>query len=359
MTNFLKTGKFIESNRHILFITPGFPANEQDTQCIPALHIFAKALADSGVKVSIISLQYPFTKKPYTWHGISVYPLNAGNKKLKQLFLAGKAISTASKINKESKVDCVHSFWLHRATTIGVKIANAINAPIIATAMGQEMRAPNRSFQQWKQAKFPIISLCQFQADELKNQGVFPVAIIPWGLTETRSTEKDIDLICVGSLITLKNVEYFLELCVDIKEMYPNIQATIIGDGPMRGFVEGFVEVENLTDNVKILGELPYEETQETIARSKVLVHASEFEGFGMTIIEAMASETHVLSTPVGIAKSLEIPHLIGDAQLDVAMLQMLLKSNRPEAVEFSITDTVNAYRAIYESESKGKESDS
>ncbi|GAB5416851.1 MAG: hypothetical protein Crog4KO_17180 [Crocinitomicaceae bacterium] len=359
MTNFPKTGRFIGFNKHILFITPGFPADEQDTQCIPALHIYAKALKESGTQVSIISIHYPYKSKPYQWNGIAVYPLNGANKKWKLPLLTNKMLSTAKKIHKERPVAVVHAFWLHRATLLAEKVSKSLQVPLVATAMGQEMRNPNRLFQRWEEAKFPIVSLSKYQENALKKRGVIPTDIIAWGVEEKRSSTKTIDLICVGSLIPLKNPQYFLELCSQLKEQMPHFQARMVGDGPQRDLLEQRIKALGLIDNVQLLGSLPYAETQAIIAQSKVLVHASEFEGFGMIVIEAMASETHVLSTPVGIAQSLEIPQLIGDAPLDAAMVQMLLKSERPVAKLFAVSDTVHAYQTIYASVSRERAIDS
>lgn len=355
MTIFLKTGAFIASNKHILFITPGFPESEADSQCIPALWIYAKALFDSGMEVSIISLQYPFVEKQYYWNGISVYPLNGGNKKIKQLTLSKKAIRRAQEIHRNEPIDLVHSFWLHRATEIALKVRKSLRVPMLATAMGQEVRNPKRSFAKWKDADFPIVSISEFQSDALKAKGVIPTAVIPWGIEQSFRKEKDVDLICVGSLIPLKNTSYFIDLCAKMRADAEEFRAIVIGDGPDREALENQIQSNNLKSNIQLMGSMSYEETQAWIARSKVLVHASDFEGFGMTIIEALTNETHVLATPVGIARDLEIPHLIGDPQLDVAMLRMLLKSDQPESQIFSVSETVKAYQTIYESGSKGK----
>lgn len=265
-----------------------------------------------------------------------------------------KAVECAAKIHKEKSVDVVHSFWLHRATDIAMKVSKSLGAPILATAMGQEMRNPNRRFQPWKDVSFPIVSISEFQSDALKREGVFPKVIIPWGVNDKTIEDKRIDLICVGSLIPLKNVSYFVELCIQLKTQSSDFRAVIVGDGPEKEALQHQIQSSGLNANVQLTGALSYEETQQWIAQSKVLVSASSFEGFGMTIIEAMAHETHVLATPVGIAKELEIPHLIGDPKLDVAMLQMLLKTDRPEHQVFPIEDTVKAYEAIYESVSRG-----
>ncbi len=359
MTNFPKTGTFIASNKHILFITPGFPENEQDSACIPALWIYAKGLSESGVKVSIITLQYPFRKGKYKWNGISVFPLNGANKKVKQLLLTNKAIKSAIKIHEENPVDVVHSFWLHRATEIAMKVGQSLNVPVLATAMGQEMRNPKSNFEKWKNVDIPIISISEFQSDALKREGVVPTQIIPWGIDYFGIKDKRVDLVCVGSLIPLKNVAYFVELCALLKSHIPDFKAGIIGDGPEKNAITRQIKENDLESNIQMPGALSYEGAIWWTGHAKVLVSASEFEGFGMTIIEAMACETHVLATPVGIAKELEVPHLIGDPQLDVAMLLMLLKADPPKHKLFSIEGTVSAYKAIYESVSRGKAIDS
>ena len=291
----------------------------------------------------------------YEWNGISVYPLNGANKRMNQLFLTNKAINSAIKIQKEKPVDVVHSFWLHRATEIASKVSKSLRVPMLATAMGQEMRNPKRSFAKWKDADFPIVSISEFQSDALKAKGVIPTAVIPWGIDQPVRKEKDVDLICVGSLIPLKNTTYFIDLCAKMRAESEEFRAIVIGEGPDREALEDQIQSNNLKSNIQLLGAMTYEETQSWIAQSKVLVHASDFEGFGMTIIEALANETHVLATPVGIARDLEVPHLIGDPQLDVAMLRMLLKSDHPEGQLFSISETVKAYQTIYESGSNGK----
>lgn len=274
---------------------------------------------------------------------------------MNQLFLTNKAINSAIKIQKEKPVDVVHSFWLHRATDIAMKISQALTVPLLATAMGQEMRNPNRRFKRWKDVSFPIVSISEFQSIALKREGIIPKAVVPWGIESALTAEKDVDLVCVGSLIPLKNVSYFVELCIQLKSQSADFRAIIIGEGPEKEKLEDQIQANGLKSNVQLLGALSYDETQKWIARSKVLVHAAGFEGFGMTIIEALANETHVLATPVGIAKSLEIPHLIGDLELDGAMVQLLLKADRPESRIFQISETVDAYQTIYESVSRGK----
>ena len=320
------------------------------------MQLYARALKASGTRVSVIAIHYPHTSEKYTWHGIPVYPLKGNNRKFQTLLLKRKAIQIFKTIHKALPVDVVHSFWLNQTTIIGKAVAKSKQLPLVATAMGQEMRTPNPSFLRFKKADFPIVALCDFQKEALKKKGIQPKHIIPWGIEKAISADKKVDLICVGNLVPLKNSGYFVELCAELLKSKPDLRAKIVGIGPLASQLQNQIKDHGLQDHVDLTGVLDYHETQQLIAESRVLVSASEFEGFGMTIIEAMAHKTHVIASPVGIAKELEIPHLTFDVALDAAMIQVQFRSAAPEPILWDIKDTVTAYRAIYESESKEKE---
>jgi glycosyltransferase involved in cell wall biosynthesis len=79
-----------------------------------------------------------------------------------------------------------------------------------------------------------------------------------------------------------------------------------------RGFLEELlkskVEGANLQDAVRFLGYVPEEDLPQVLQASDFFVLPTrELEGFGLVILEAMASGTPVLGTPVG-----GIPELIG-----------------------------------------------
>lgn len=222
--------------------------------------------------------------------------------------------------------------------------------------MGQEMRNANPNFNRWQKATFPIVALSKFHKKSLEEKRVNVRYMIPFGLEKMISAEKDLDLICVGNLIPLKNMGYFIELCAELLKMQHDLKAKIVGTGPLSAALQIQIDESRLQNNVELTGSLDYLETQQLIARSKVLVSTSEFEGFGMTTVEAMASKTHVMASPVGIAGELDIPHLTFDVALDAAMIQLQLRSAAPEPILWDIKDTVARYCAIYESESKEKE---
>ena len=111
----------MSSAKHILFLTPGFPADENDFNCIPPLQEFLLKFRSvyPASKISVISFQYPYQNKQYLWNDIKVNPLGGKNKIYKKIFLWLRAIRQAKEINLTDNVDAIHSFWLGECAMIG------------------------------------------------------------------------------------------------------------------------------------------------------------------------------------------------------------------------------------------------
>jgi glycosyltransferase involved in cell wall biosynthesis len=74
----------------------------------------------------------------------------------------------------------------------------------------------------------------------------------------------------------------------------------IIGDGPDRRTLENEINSQRL-DRVRLLGQLSFEETQNKIAHSRLMIVPSTwFEGFPMVIREAFAFGVPVAATRLG-----------------------------------------------------------
>jgi len=184
----------------------------------------------------------------------------------------------------------------------------------------------------------------------LSKAGIEDVEITPWGIEPMASDEeKNIDLITVGNLIPLKNVGYFVRLCKVLHAENANFKALVVGDGPLRKQLENSVDQAFISSAVKFAGMIDHEKTMRMIARSKVLIHASNFEGFGMTMIEALSVGTKVLATPVGVALNNEnVTHLTLNLEKDLALLKELLTQEPSTPVMYSIDTTVDRYLEIY-----------
>ena len=58
-----------------------------------------------------------------------------------------------------------------------------------------------------------------------------------------------------------------------------------------------------MTERIRFLGELPVEEVPLWYQRISIYVFASRVEGFGLTMLEAMASGDAVVATRAGAAE--------------------------------------------------------
>lgn len=340
--------------KHIALITPGFPANETDTTCITALQLLVRSLKETGCELTVFALHYPFTYDTYRWHGIRVVPLNGRNHPIRRKLLLRKMLQRAfEQVHREHPFDLVHTFWLNEATLWGVELARVFGIPCVATAMGQDVLPENTFLRSlYKRPPDMVITLSGFQQAELRRTNGMRSEVIPHGIDPGLCTpcEKTISIIGVGNLIPLKNYDYFIRVCAELRKERPDIVVYLVGTGTERKQLERLIRIHGLEEVVTLAGQLPYEETLQLLARSKVLLHPSWFEGFGMVFTEALHVRTHILASPVGFAADHElISRLTIHLQHDVAHLIGLLESGLPEQRTHSVTDSATAYLGIYD----------
>lgn len=91
-------------------------------------------------------------------------------------------------------------------------------------------------------------------------------------------------ILFVGRLVSVKNVDKMLVVWNSIENKYPNWQFVIVGDGPERLNLEKLVLNEGIP-RVKFVG---YCNPISYYKKAKLFWMMSTYEGFGMTLIEAM-----------------------------------------------------------------------
>ncbi|MGW8382073.1 glycosyltransferase [Streptococcus parasuis] len=106
------------------------------------------------------------------------------------------------------------------------------------------------------------------------------------------------DILYVGRLSKEKDPLSFLEIVKKLVITYPNIQAIMIGEGPLLIECEDYIRNNSLSDNIKLFGfnKNPYK----FMSKTKLLVMTSVYEGFGLVAIESMLLNTPVVCRPVG-----------------------------------------------------------
>ena len=136
----------------------------------------------------------------------------------------------------------------------------------------------------------------------------------------------------------------------------------MVGDGPERPEAEEQCRRLNLCDDIRFLGK--QHEMEEILAISDLFLLPSEYESFGLSALEAMASGAPVLSTNAGGLPEINLHGVTGymtpvgdiDTMADLATDLLLneeklidFKTNaRKHAQQFDIVNIVPEYEALY-----------
>lgn len=112
---------------------------------------------------------------------------------------------------------------------------------------------------------------------------------------EQVSTEQ-YDVVYLGRFADVKNPMKFIQLVEKLQKKIVPFKAIMIGDGPLLAECTDYIQEHQL--NISLTGfqtnPYPY------LASGKLLVVTSEWEGFGLAAVEALALGKPVIATPVG-----------------------------------------------------------
>ena len=344
---------------HIVFLTPGFPQDEQETHCLTYLQNFIKELSETvdQVQISIITFHYPFTIGEYFWNNIKVYSIGGKNSKgLGKLLLWQKVNSTFKKIEQEKKVDVIHSFWLKECALVGNYLKRKYNILHFTTAMGTEvMRRANYYLYVLNLSKMKIVTTTTFQQEKL--QVAFPnidTTIIPFGISEEKKMdnkeERNIDILSVGSINSVKNIPLFIDIVQRLRQVSKkNIKAVIIGEDQCNGLLKKMIEEKNLKDYVLYLGSQSNDSVKAYMRKSKVLVHTSNFESQGYVFLEALQAGMQIVSRQVGMANKSEKWFIANDLNSFTEATQKALEVTNFESQRpYPIEETVAKYLELW-----------
>lgn len=337
----------------LLFLTPGFPADENDRACIPPLQLLARELARQGVDLQVIALEYPFRRDPYRWHGIPVWPCDGRNRlwckpcTLWRAFRRGHAL-----LDQGPAV--LHSFWLGWASRVGERLSRGRGAPHFTTVMGQDTLSAARHWTPGREARLVVLSDFQNAILE-KTTGCRAAHMIPWGIDEGEiqtvlPQNRPLDALGVGSLLRVKNWEAWLRVVRRAADKRPDLRAELIGEGPERGRLEKLARLLDLEKNVRFAGALSRPAVLEKMRQAKTLLHTAYFESFGFVLAEAAMCGCRTVSAPVGIAPAFDFTGE-NEAVLAEKLLAALDLPLREEPVApFLIKQTALDYLALYRS---------
>ncbi len=301
----------MKSEINLVILTPGFAADDKDSVTIPSLQLFLGKLNSlyPEINIHIISFHYPFVSGHYVWKGIPVFASGGSKCKAVRIFLWIRIFLYLYKYWKKNGIDIIHTFFLNETTLLGLLFGWIKGVPVLATAMGQDVKKKNRYLAIIRLFKPDIVTISEFQANSIPGflnnnlRNVIPFGIDPYYFMEDNAN-RSIDILGVGSLNEIKNYSDFIDIISSLIKIFPGLNCGIIGEGNKRKEIENYILDNHLQDRITLLGELPYEKTIKKMQESKILLHTSLFEGQGLIITEALAAGAYVVSYPVGTAWS-------------------------------------------------------
>lgn len=110
--------------------------------------------------------------------------------------------------------------------------------------------------------------------------------------------EKEFELIFVGRLSDVKRVDIFLECVARLSKEFGQLQAVIVGDGPVREKLEKLSVSLGITERVRFVGWSSL--VADWLRKSKIFLLTSETEGLSQAMVQAMQCGLPVVVSNVG-----------------------------------------------------------
>ena len=341
----------------LVILSPGFPAIEADTTCLPAQQQFVQHVHEQFPDLTIIVLafHYPYINSTYTWKNVHVVSFNGRNKgKLQRLVLWAKVWRKLAAINRSHRIVGLFSFWCTECALVGKHFAQQKKLKHLTWILGQDAKVDNKFVKFIRPQANELLAMSDFLAHTFEvNHGVKPQYVIPNGvdprLFPPQVNKRDIDVLGVGSLIKLKQYDLFIDLIAKLEN--PNIRAVICGKGPEEKALAELIHQHKLEKNISLAGELQHPEVLQLMQRSKIFLHTSYYEGFSTVCLEALYAGAHVISFCKPMPAPIPHWHIVSHEQEMLEKLAELLGSSALEhhpILPYSMKDSAHKIMQLF-----------
>ena len=335
--------------RTFVILTPGFPADESDSTCLPFIQSFVLSVKReySDLNVIVLTFQYPFAKKEYHWNGMKVLGFGGENKGgFFRVIVWLQVWKRLSKIRKENNVIGLLSFWLGECALIGKCFGKKYSIQHYCWLQGQDARKGNRYVGLMKPKSDEIIALSDFLAAEFYRNYAIPIPLviesgIDISLIIKENEKRDIDILGAGSLIALKQYDLFIEIIFELRKTFPSLRAVICGKGPEKVKLEQLIERFELRDNIILADEVPHASVLQLMQRSRIFLHTSIYEGYSTVCAEALFASAKVISFCKPMHHSIENWDIVLDKDEMIGRCKSILENDQ---LQFNsvITNPIN-----------------
>jgi glycosyltransferase involved in cell wall biosynthesis len=224
-----------------------------------------------------------------------------------------RVVRPASRLGEQARLPLVRGELIYSPANLA-PVASGRNVVVIHdTAALRHPEWYSRPYVAWQRAVLPriarrarlVITVSEFSKAEIAEMLGADALVIPNGVDERfrPSPDKDDYALVVGTRIARKNLGALEGAATALRGR--GIELVAAGSG------RSYMRSERVT--IRQLGYVPDDELPALYARARVLLMPSLYEGFGLPVLEAMAS-----GTPVVAANRGALPETAGDAALVV-----------------------------------------
>lgn len=130
-----------------------------------------------------------------------------------------------------------------------------------------------------------------------KNIEVIPNVVSSLFVPKNKLKNDKFNFIAMGRLVPVKQFDKIISAFVDVFREDKNVTMTIIGDGSEYKYLKQMIKKNNMTDQIIMTGALNRNCVAERLEKADALICYSQFETFGVPIIEAWACGLPVIAS--------------------------------------------------------------
>ncbi len=155
-----------------------------------------------------------------------------------------------------------------------------------------------------KNSRYFVLCTGYYAARDFRLVGMNQKKLLRWGyfsavkeLTREYSNST-VNILWTGRFVELKHPEFALEAAQRLKQENIDFRLSFIGMGPEQDKMQEYIDVNNLNDNVRILGSMPTDEVQKYMDNADIALFTSDRrEGWGAVVNEAMVGGCAVVAS--------------------------------------------------------------
>jgi glycosyltransferase involved in cell wall biosynthesis len=271
---------------------------------------WAIGLADSGYKIAIFSFTAPKSDW-YHLYRIECLHQPVVSSGARKLWDKIGYIRFLPKLKEAIDLFAPHILHAHYASSYGLLGALSGFNPYIISVWGTDvMKFPyknrfTRGIIKYNLSKADAVCATSYTLEKhihrLTNKDV---EVIPFGVNLdefiNKPSLKDRSAFTIGCIKSLEknyNIGSVIVSFAKLKDKHPdkNLKLVIVGEGEERANLQHLVKELHIEEQVVFEGKLPHHLVADKLNELDVLVNISEYESFGVSVVEAMACQVPVI----------------------------------------------------------------